>query len=143
MTQLVDVVVIEIIMSSSCEKCTHGQEDHRDDICHGDIGCTCMKFEESVITPLNIESKTSDCSVIYSRTDIPLPQFITTHDNWSGEGWEYQKKWGKTQSEMVELLYYRCGLNEDEIRRFLRCKHSSVRGRLSEINKSRRIIVSA
>ncbi len=141
MTQLVDVVVIEILMNS-CEKCNHGEGEHRDDICHGDIGCTCMKFEEPVIAPLNIVSKTSDESIIYSRTEIPLPMFITTHDNWGGKGWEYQKKWGKTQSEMVEFLYFRCKLNEDVIRRFLRCKHSSVRGRLSEINKSRRIIVS-
>jgi len=71
--------------------------------------------------------------LIETRTETPLPQFITTHDNWTGKGWEYEKKWGKTQSEMVEFLTYRCGLYPFEVREFLRCKMTSVRGRLSEI----------
>ncbi len=74
--------------------------------------------------------------IFKSRTDVPLPQPITTHDNWKGTGWDYKKKWDMTQVDMVAHLYYRCGLNEDEIRQFLRCKHSSVRGRLSEIRRT-------
>ncbi len=70
---------------------------------------------------------------IQSHTNTSLPQFITTHDNWTGKGWEYKKKWGKTQKEMVKFLYSECGLDQDEIRIFLRCKAASVRGRLSEI----------
>ncbi len=124
----------------SCVKCEHPKPEHRDDICYGDRFCTCIKFEEPVITPLYNQSGTSEQFII-SRTSIPLPQFLSTHDNWSGKGWEYQKKWGKTQSEMVEFLHYKCGLVQDEIRQFLRCKDSSVRGRLSELNTRRSIRV--
>jgi len=100
-----------------------------------------MKFKElPVIIVSNNISRTTEMSII-SRTHTPLPQFISTHDNWAGKGWEYQKKWGKTQSEMVEILHFRCKLNEDEIRIFLRCKHSSVRGRLSKLNARRSIRV--
>ena len=124
-------------MPSSCEKCNHVEEEHRDDICYGDRFCTCIKFEEPIS---EIEKKltvnTGGYVILYSRTSISLPQPINLQDNWSGKGWQYQKKWGKTQSEMVEFLHFRCGLIEDEIRRFLRCNHSSVRGRLSELRNS-------
>lgn len=120
-----------------CQKCTHSDSDHRDNICYGDRFCLCMVFESPVvavvITPLYNESKTTEQSVIRSRTDIPLPMHITTHDNWKGNGWDYQVKWNKTQIEMVEFLSNRCGLFPYEIQIFLRCKSASVRGRLSEI----------
>lgn len=125
-------------MTDKCVKCGCEKLEHRDNICYGTRFCTCIKFEEPImIVPLNNQSRSSEQSIIYSRTDTPLPQFISTHDNWNGKGWEYQKKWGKTQSEMVAFLYQRCGLVQDEIRQFLRCKDSSVRGRLSEINTRR------
>lgn len=118
----------------SCVKCEHLRPDHRDDICYGERFCTCIKFEE----PVNkIEEKltvnTGGYVTLQSRTSTPLPQPINLHDNWTGKGWQYQKKWGKTQSEMVEFLALRCGLFKHEIREFLRCNDSSVRGRLSEI----------
>ena len=137
MTQTVFVNVI-IILTDKCVKCQCEGSDHRDNICYGRIDCTCMKFESPImIAPLNNQTGNSEQCIIYSRTDTPLPQFISTHDNWRGNGWEYQKKWGKTQGEMVEILVHRCGLTVDETRRFLRCKHTSVRGRLSEVNRDR------
>ena len=74
-------------------------------------------------------------SVTITASLLALPMFISTHDNWRGWGWQYQKKWGKTQREMVEFLFTKCKLTQHEIRVFLRCKESSVRGRLSEIRK--------
>ncbi len=85
---------------------------------------------------IDIIKEAASEGMLRSRTSVPLPQFISTHDNWGGKGWEYQKKWGKTQSEMVEFLHYKCGLVQDEIREFLRCKGSSVRGRLSELSNN-------
>lgn len=124
--------------NSNCTKCSHTKNEHRDNICYNGF-CTCMVFEEKITTiPLKNNNYNS---VIQSRTLTPLPQFITTHDNWGNFGWQYQKKWGKTQSEMVEFLSLRCGLYQYEIREFLRCKESSVRGRLSEINNKRRRIL--
>ncbi len=126
----------------NCAKCGCKSFSHRDNICYGKLECRCIEFEEPpVITLLNNTLQTSEQSIIYSRTSVPLPQFISTHDNWTGKGWEYLKKWDKTQSEMVEILHFRCKLNEDEIRIFLRCKHSSVRGRLSELNARRSLRV--
>ena len=118
----------------NCVKCNHGDEDHRNNICYGDRFCTCFVFliEEAV----EIVKKITKQKSLESRTIIPLPQPLTTHDNWRGTGWEYQKKWGKTQCEMVEFLFFRCGLTEDEVREFLRCNKASVRGRLSEIRHS-------
>jgi len=115
-----------------CVKCQHEKPEHRDDICYGERFCTCIKFEEVVTN----EGILTIIPLGYAR---PLPQPITTHDNWKGNGWEYQKKWGKTQQEMVEFLHYECHLVEGEIRQFLRCKSASVRGRLSEINAKRRM----
>lgn len=123
---------------TSCDKCTHTKGDHRDEICYGDIGCTCMAFEETPIVLKNIP-QIEKPDVIHSRTDIPLPQFITTHDNWGGKGWQYHIKWGKSQSEMVEFLFLKCKLTQQEIRIFLRCKESSVRGRLSEIRSKQNL----
>ena len=120
-----------------CVKCQHSQPDHRDDICYGDRFCTCMKYELAEVVKI-IKKEYKD-GILRSRTDTPLPQPIALHDNWTGKGWEYQKKWGKTQQEMVEFLVHRCGLTVDETRKFLWCKHSSVRGRLSETNRKRRI----
>jgi len=125
----------------NCSYCFHGEEEHRDDICYGDRFCCCIKFEVPVNSSLNITTKPTEQSIIYSRTDIALPQFITTHDNWGEGGWKYKEKWGRTQSEMVAFLSVKCGLNNDEIRRFLRCKASSVRGRLSEMRTPQKIII--
>ena len=118
---------------TNCEKCNHSKDNHRDNIYHGDIGCTCMKFEDMREEVLMVATKLGTPEEIHSRTDIPLPMFITTYDNWTSKGWHYKKKWGKTQSEMVEFLSVKCRLFEEEIRIFLRCKAPSVRGRLSEL----------
>lgn len=124
--------------SKNCTKCSHTKDEHRDNICYNGF-CTCMTFEEAMNNDITIPLKNSNySSIIQSRTSTPLSQFITTHDNWGNFGWQYKKKWGKTQSEMVEFLSLRCGLYQYEIREFLRCKESSVRGRLSEINNNRR-----
>ena len=114
-----------------CVKCNHDREHHRNNICYGDIGCTCFEF--LTVEQIKRVEKITKPAILESRTIIPLPQPLTTHDNWRGSGWEYQKKWGKTQREMVEYLTFRCGLYEDEVRDFLRCNKASVRGRLSEI----------
>lgn len=99
----------------------------------------CDGFRNPPPPPLGEIPRINEIQVLHSRTSVPLPMHITTHDNWTGNGWEYQKKWGKTQSEMVEYLAVQCGLYQDEIRRFLRCKSSSVRGRLSEIRSRHKI----
>lgn len=124
---------------TNCDKCQHGKEHHRDNICYAEI-CTCIKFEEP-LPKLEVKIPVIETGQIYSRTSIPLPMFITTHDNWGGTGWEYKKKYGKTQKEMVEFLSQKCQLTEDEIRRFLRCKAPSVRGRLSELRTSKRLLI--
>jgi len=98
-----------------------------------------MKFKQNIEKPMDKIPELPESNEIRSRTDVPLPMFITTHDNWQGKGWQYKKKWGKSQKEMVEFLSEKCGLYEDEIRRFLRCKHSSVRGRMSEIRSRKRL----
>ena len=118
----------------SCVKCDHPQPEHRDDICYGERFCTCIKFEMAQVIEI-IKEAASD-EMLRSRTSVSLPKFISTHDNWGGKGWEYQKKWGKSQSKMVEFLSQTCGLYQDEIGQFLRCKDSSVRGRLSELRNS-------
>ena len=117
----------------NCDKCNHLEKDHCDEICHGDRFCLCIRFEAPEITIMNTIPRLIEYNIIHTRTNTPLPQPITTHDNWGGKGWEYKKKWGKSQVEMVEFLTFNCGLYEDEVRRFLRCKSASVRGRLSEI----------
>lgn len=117
-----------------CEKCNHGEEHHRGNICYGSRFCTCFEF--MTVEHIKRIEKTIQVKILKSRTVVPLPQPLTTHDNWKGTGWEYQKKWGKTQCEMVEFLTYRCHLTEDEVRDFLRCNRASVRGRLSEIRHS-------
>lgn len=103
-----------------------------------------MKFEEDiqVFEPLNPLNQIEDPELLVSHTDVPLPIFITTHDNWGGNGWEYRKKWGKTQGEMVEFLAMKCGLDKNEIRKFLRCKLTSVRGRLSEMRSRQSLTVN-
>ena len=121
----------------TCDRCMHGEDSHVDGICNGAKYCLCIKFETPAASPLNVIPRITEVMPFHSRTSIPLPQPITTHDNWGGEGWEYLHKWGETQRNMVGFLYFKCKLNEDEIRRFLRCKHSSVRGRLSEFRNMR------
>lgn len=123
---------------SSCDRCKHSEDNHRDNICYGDIGCTCIKLEISPEMFVKMKQNSYLQFELVSRTSIRLPQPITTHDNWSGKGWHYKKKWNKTQREMVKFLIYRCGLSEDETRIFLRCKNASVRGRLSEIRSKPR-----
>ncbi len=120
---------------TNCNKCGHSKESHRDYICYGTKFCLCIKFEEeiSILEPLKNMYQIEEPEVLRSHTNVPLPMFITTHDNWKGRGWQYKKKWGKTQIEMVEYLSVQCGLDKNEIRKFLRCKLTSVRGRLSEI----------
>lgn len=120
----------------ACAKCSHGEEYHIDNICEGDRFCTCFKYVtmQDVISIIkDITPRKDDGGVMYSRTDVPLPQPISTHDNWKGTGWDYQKKWNMNQRDMVAFLKYRCGLPDEDVRIFLRCKKSSVRGRLSEI----------
>lgn len=124
---------------TDCERCQHAESEHRDNICYSGF-CTCIEFEIKV-PKLELHIPVLVTDQIYSRTVTPLPMFISTHDNWGGKGWEYQKKWGKTQSEMVEFLSQKCQLTEDEIRRFLRCKHASVRGRLSELRTSKKLLI--
>jgi len=123
----------------TCDSCQHDREFHTGGICAGHIGCMCDGFRNPPPPPLGEIPRINEIQVLHSRTSVPLPMHITTHDNWTGNGWEYQKKWGKTQSEMVEYLAVQCGLYQDEIRRFLRCKSSSVRGRLSEIRSRHKI----
>lgn len=141
MTQIAGVNVIQEEMEmAACERCTHNEKDHVDGICEGSRFCTCIRFErapEPIRKIRNIEPQVE--MDLRSHTDVPLPMFITTHDNWTGKGWEYKRKWGKSQKQMVKFLHEQCGLNVDEIRRFLRCKHSSVRGRLSEINNAKNL----
>jgi len=128
---------------SNCDKCSHTEDDHRDHICHGSRFCLCIKYVSPKIdNALTRIPMVPDCTIIHTRTRTPLPQFITTHDNWGGNGWEYRKKWGRTQSGMVEYLSQECGLYEDEIRKFLRCRAASVRGRLSEINSRKMLKVN-
>lgn len=119
---------------TNCDKCTHGKEHHVNGICEGERFCLCIKFEETPEVLKNVP-QLETIEPLRSRTDVPLPMFITTHDNWRGWGWQYKKKYGKTQSQMVEFLYLKCKLTQHEIRVFLRCKESSVRGRLSELRK--------
>jgi len=121
-------------MPQSCNKCRHEIGDHRDNICYGERFCLCIKFEEEITkAEVKLTVPTGGYVSYHSRTSTPLPQPITLHDNWKGNGWEYQKKWGKTQVEMVKFLKYNCKLSNYEIQQFLRCKAASVRGRLSEI----------
>ncbi len=97
----------------NCDKCNHLEEDHHDEICYGDRFCLCLKFVAPKITIMNTIPKLVEYNIIHTRTNIPLPQPITTHDNWGGFGWQYKKKWGKSQVEMVEFLTFNCGLYED------------------------------
>ncbi|MHA2054771.1 MAG: hypothetical protein ACW99F_14385 [Candidatus Hodarchaeales archaeon] len=69
----------------TCERCNHSSDSHTDGICTGDTYCLCTKFEgqqeEIAPNPLS-HIKQAEVDILKSRTDIPLPQPITTHDNW-------------------------------------------------------------
>lgn len=96
-----------------CERCQHGKNDHRDNICYGDKFCMCCEFERII-------------------KKLPPPKKIKVTGVWRGKGWDYNKSFGGTQSELVNL-YVLNGKTDDEIQELLHCKKSSIRGRKSEL----------
>lgn len=106
----------------NCAKCGCKSFHHREGICFGDIGCTCTKFVEP-------EKIKVDNTVALAK--IALNNLSA----WKGDGWDYQKKYGKSQKDMIKL-YVTLGKNIDEIQDLLRCKRSSIRGRMSELRNT-------
>lgn len=114
-----------MVIDMGCQKCDHEELWHYDNICEGERFCTCIKFEELA----EIEKKITVVTIRY------VPEAAQHLSTWKGNGWDYAKKYGKSQSEMVKL-YMSLGKNIDEIQALLRCKRSSIRGRMSELRNN-------
>ena len=47
-----------------------------------------------------------------SNPRYQFPVSIEQHETWKGNGWDYKRKWGKTQSEMVDYLINVCKVDK-------------------------------